>query len=457
MAGIGFELYKILQEGTLGSILKVLFLGTIIVAGPWILSVLSIYVIQKYAYSAISEAPDLFTVSIVYVYAFSLIIFGGTHYIFSRYIADQIYIENDEAIPPALQTILYLITILSVIISGIFVLFNDFSYINNSGLYKFSLILLFIVINIIWVMLIYIALLKEYNKIFISYLFGVAVSIGGVFYLGKDYGVAGAVLGYTLGQLIIVVLLLLISQKSYPLKRIGINMELFTYFGKYKYLFFIGMFFNLGIWSDKIMYWFVLGNNIKGTLFFYYINYDIPVFLAFLTMIPGLVYFLVVSEPVFHTEYTNFIRNILEDTLKDIRMKKDLMLKSLRDGVSRLIFFQGVWTIGLMMNMGQFLSFMGYEFIDRSIISVLIVAVFFHIMSLTLQIYLLYLELRREALLSTVIYFVGNAVLTLLFIFWEFPIPGVSYMIAAFLSSSYSGYHLISKSPIIDFIIFNKR
>ena len=217
------------------------------------------------------------------------------------------------------------------------------------------------------------------------------------------------------------------------------------------------MFFNLGIWSDKIMYWFTLGSNIEGTLYYYYINYDIPVFLAFLTMIPGLVYFLVVSEPTFHTDYTIFIKNVLQDTLRNIKEKKEQMLKSLRDGVSRLMFFHGAWTIGLIMNMKQFLSFMGYEFIDRTVITVLLFAVYFHIISLTLQIYLLYLELRKEALLSTVIYFAGNAIFTLIFISFEFSITGVSYMLAAFLSSGYSGYHLIKKAPIIDFIIFNKR
>lgn len=457
MAGIGFELYKILQKGTLGSILKVLFLGTVIVAGPWILSVLSMYFIQKYAYMAISENPVMFTVTIVYLYAFSLIFFGGIHYIFSRYIADMMYIENHESIPTALVTVFYIIIALSVAMSAAFVLFNDFSMLEYPDLYKVSLCMLFVALNLIWIMLIYIALLKEYNKIFFAYLAGVIVSIEGVYNFGQTYGVAGALLGYTLGQITIILLLVLIAQKSYPNKSITINKEFFSYFKGYKYLFFLGMFFNLGIWADKIIYWFVYGTNIDGTLYYYYAIYDLPVFLAFLTMIPALVYFLVVSEPGFHREYIKFIKNILEDTLAGIQQNKAGMIKSLKRGTTQLLLFQAVWTIGLMVNIKEFLAFMGYSSVNTEILNILLVAVFFHIMAMTLQIYLLYFEFRKEAVLSAAIYFIFNAVLTVIFIFINITLPGISYMISALFSSCYSAYHLFKKAPIIDYIIFNRR
>ena len=72
-------------------------------------------------------------------------------------------------------------------------------------------------------------------------------------------------------------------------------------------------------------------------------------------MIPGLVYFLVVSEPIFHTAYTEFIKNILEDNITTIYRKKNNMIRSLKNGVSQLLLFQGVWTIGLVMNTENFL------------------------------------------------------------------------------------------------------
>ncbi len=456
MAGIGFELYRILHRGTLSSILKAFFLGIVIVAGPWILSVISIYLIQKFAFTAISENPALFTVTIVYVYAFSLFLFGGIHYIFSRYIADMLYIEDHESIPPALISIVLVTITISTLISSIFIYLNDFSFVRNETLYVGSLVFLFAIINILWIMLIYVALLKEYNKIFFTYLTGTLVSIGGVFFLGENYGVAGALFGYSTGQFLIILVLFLISLRSYPVKKFSVNTDMFKYFFEFKYLFFMGLFFNMAIWADKILYWFINGVNIHGTLFYYFIQYDIPVFLAYITMIPGLVYFLVVSETIFHRKYLDFVKNLLSDTIREMNMRKDAMLSALKKGGSGLVLFQLVWTAALILNIDSVLEFMGYAHINKTIMIILLVAVFFHMCALVLQIYLLYLELRKEALLAAFIYLLGNSIFTLTSILYLHLVPGTSYLAASLISSSYCLYHLYKKAPVIDFILFTR-
>ncbi len=457
MAGIGFELYRILHKGTISSLFKVFFLGAIIVAGPWILSVLSIYFIQKYAHVAISEHPALFTVSIVYVYAFSLVLFGGVHYVFSRYIADMLYIEEKESIPTALVTGIGLVILISAAVSGIFFMFNDFSMLEYPRLYTWSLAFLFITANIIWIMLVYVSLLKEYNRIFFAYLAGVMGSVSGVYFLGGAYGVAGAVLGYGLGQFLIVALLILISLKSYPLKKLRINRDMLGYFKKFRYLFLLGTFFNAAIWADKIIYWVVYGEKIEGTLYRYFIQYDIPVFLAFMSMIPGLVYFLVISEPIFHTAYFTFMKNILSDNLKRIKANREAMTGNLKRGLGQLVLFQGVWTLGLILNTEKFLAFMGYGGVDTLVVNILFAAVFFHMISMTTQIYLLYLEFRLEAVISTAIYLGGSILLTIVFLIMGINRPGLSYLLAAFFSSLYTGAVLALKVPGIDHIVFTRR
>jgi uncharacterized membrane protein len=457
MAGIGFELYKILHRGTLSSIIQAFFLGMIIVAGPWILSVITIYIIQTYTFGAIADNPALFTVSIVYVYAFSLFLSGGFHYVFSRYIADQLYIENYKTIPSALFTAIVLITILSIIPVIAFVLFNDFSFIPFTLLYVLSLITLFLVINILWIMLVYIALLKEYYKIFFSYLAGTIASIYGVIYLGKMYGVAGALCGYTIGQAVIVLLLIIISQISYPLKKLTVNTKFIVSFKEHKRIFLMGWFFNMAIWSDKMLYWFLQGQHIPGTLYYYYIPYDIPVFLAYLTMIPGLVYFLIIAETDFHKKFFEFISQILEDPFHYIQIKKHKMLLSLKNGIKGIVFFQSIWTFGILIKLPQILDFLGYSHtINIYIMRILLIAVFFHMLTLNLMIYLLYMELQFEAAIAACLYLVLNSAATLFSIHYFQLLPGTSYMLASVATTLYCTYHLYKKAPIIDFIIFNR-
>lgn len=457
MAGIGFELYKILQKGTLSSIVQAFFLGIIIIAGPWILSVLTIYIIQRYAYMAIGDNPSLFTVSIVYVYAFSLFFTGGLHYVFSRYIADMVFIENYDDIPPALLTAIILVMVVSIIPVVLFILCNDFSFINHTGVYIVSLTSLFIIINILWLLLVYISLLKVYYKIFFSYLTGTIASIVGVYYFGSLYGVAGALAGYTVGQAIIVVLLLAISQTFYPVKKVTMSKSFLKSFKEHNRIFLMGCFFNMAIWSDKMLYWFFKGKNISNTLYYYCITYDIPVFLAYLTMIPGLVYFLIVVETDFHKYFTDFIKNILDDSWRYIQIKKNKMLLSLKNGIKGLIFFQSIFTIALLLKIDTLLNISGYsQTVDINILRILIIAVFFHMLTLNLMLYLLYLELQSNAATAACIYLLLNVVGTIVAIFYTNWLPGTSYLFASFVAAIYCGYHLYKKAPIIDFIIFSR-
>jgi uncharacterized membrane protein len=48
MAGIGFELRKVITKGGLGSFIKAAFSGVMIVAGPWLLSIVGITLIRQF-------------------------------------------------------------------------------------------------------------------------------------------------------------------------------------------------------------------------------------------------------------------------------------------------------------------------------------------------------------------------------------------------------------------------
>ncbi len=367
------------------------------------------------------------------------------------------YVKDKKSIPSALVTISLLVILLSFTIAATFLYFNNFTTLKYPFMYKSAFIFLFIVVNMIWIMLVYVALLKEYNKIFIAYFIGIIASIGGVYLFGRRYGVAGALAGYAAGQFLIVFLLLAISHKSYPLKFFCFNKQIFSYFKSFGYLFLMGMFFNFGIWIDKIIYWFYYGIHIKGTIFYFFIPYDIPVFLAYLSMIPGLVYFLIITEPMFHTACYKFVKNIHSNTLKQIKENKNNMRHYLNKGFLQLVLFQGVWTLGLVLNSSQFINFMGYVTVRLNIMNILFVAVFFHLIVLTLQIYLLYLEFRKEALIASLIYFLGNFILTFVFIALNFIVPGLSYLLSALLAAFYSAFMLFKNVPHIDYIIFNRN
>ena len=145
MAGIGFELQRVLRRGGIGSFFKVVLAGSIVVAGPWILTILGIFFIGKYAETSLGALRDVFTGSIVYSYAFSLIIFGGTHYIFTRYVADLIYEEKHREAGSALLSFSLLIGIVAGVIAWIASMQITVFSGNQRNFYRIASVLLFVI------------------------------------------------------------------------------------------------------------------------------------------------------------------------------------------------------------------------------------------------------------------------------------------------------------------------
>ncbi len=180
MAGIGFELQRVLKKGGIGSCFKVILAGSIVVAGPWILTILGIFFIGRYAETALGAYRNLFTGAIVYCYAFSLIIFGGTHYIFTRYVADLIYMDRNREAGSALVSFSLLVTLLAIIIGLVALRWINLPEDDNGYIYKIAFVTLFVFVNIIWLLMIFISLIKQFMAIFILYLIGMVISFLGV-------------------------------------------------------------------------------------------------------------------------------------------------------------------------------------------------------------------------------------------------------------------------------------
>ena len=68
-----------------------------------------------------------------------------------------------------------------------------------------------------------------------------------------------------------------------------------------------GFLYNLAIWADKFIFWFnsqtsvAIISPLRGSPI-----YDLPIFLAYLSIIPGMAVFLLRMETDFAEQYTNF-------------------------------------------------------------------------------------------------------------------------------------------------------
>lgn len=409
MAGIGFELQRVLRKGGIVSFLKVALAGTIITAGPWLMSVVGILLIGRTSGSALGEGQRLFLGVISYSFAFGLFVFGGSHYIFTRFVADLVYEEKNREAGSALLLFVLATIVVAGVMAVVAVRFIQPQGISHVGVFRVSIALLFVVINVNWLLMIFVSLLKQFIRIFIVYLLGVVLSFLGVNLLAAPLGLAGALLGFAGGQGFIVIVLYALTVKEFAPGSLPIRAAL-RYFGTFRYLFLCGTLYYWGIWIDKMVYWFTCGSSVQGTFIRIFDFYDIPVFFANLALIPGLVYFMIINETEFYIRLKVLLKGLQSGTYVKIQEQKYLLVRSIRQGMREQTVLQGVFTAILVLAAAEISRVVFAGGVNVLVLRLTFVAVFFHLSYLTLLIFLFYYQLYRTSALVAAVFLVLNAV-----------------------------------------------
>jgi uncharacterized membrane protein len=260
------------------------------------------------------------------------------------------------------------------------------------------------------VLLIFATLLRRFARIFLVYALGMAAALAGVAVLAPRLGLAGAILGFDLGQLVIVAALSGMTFHSFPPSRE--RLPLIRAFGRFRNLFLSGTLYYWGIWVDKIVVWFTAGQPYPGTFIRTFEPYDIPVFFASLALIPGMVYFMVTAETQFFVRLKVFLKCLRSAMYRDIQEKKYRLLQSAVAGFREQSALQGIFTVVLIVGAREIaVGLLGG--VQVLTLRLTFAAVFFHLSYLTLLIYLYYFQVYARSALLALLYFVVNLAVSL--------------------------------------------
>src|SRR5690606_4628947 len=97
----------------------------------------------------------------------------------------------------------------------------------------------------------------------------------------------------------------------------------------------VGLLYNLGIWADKFVFWMNPGTSepVIGPLRSSVV-YDLPIFLAYLSIIPGMAVFLMRIETDFAEQYDNYFATIRAGrTLDEIEQARHKMTSVVRQAL----------------------------------------------------------------------------------------------------------------------------
>ncbi|MDF3834863.1 exopolysaccharide Pel transporter PelG [Cupriavidus basilensis] len=413
MAGIGFELRKMLRRDSLSGMLGAYAYAGIISSGPWILSIVGILLIGLLSLPFVvpGSLVTQFQVSVTYLIAVSLILTGPMQLAFTRFTSDRLFEKRDHLVLSNYHAVALLVTVLS---GAIGIGCGIFAFQAQSVLYRLLMTAGFVVMSNIWIAVIFLSGMKQYKAIVWTFLLGYTLTVGAALGL-RDFGLEGLLLGFVAGQLSLLTAMVVLIYRNYTSPRF-MSFEVFQRRYAYPSLMAIGLLYNLGIWLDKFMFWYSpsTGQQVIGPLHASII-YDIPVFLAYLAIIPGMAVFLVRIETDFVEYYDAFYNAVRGgSSLEHIEDMRNTMVQTIRLGLYEIVKVQAIAALLLFVVGKWVLAALGISELYLPLLYVDVIGASLQVVLLgVLNIYF-YLDRRREVLLLSGLFVILNVLLTLM-------------------------------------------
>ncbi|MFT7623440.1 MAG: putative membrane protein [Myxococcota bacterium] len=408
MAGIGFRLREIVQAKTYTEWAQLYFYSAVIFAGPWLSSVLCLAALSVFALPDLQqEGVALFTITVVYCYAFSLITTGAVQLPVTRYVADRLYVGGASGVVPSFVSVVILTAPIQALSAAAFLAFCDVSL-----AYKVSAMGLYVVISLIWMAMIYLSAAKDYGSIVLGFILGYATSFGLGQLFASWFGVEGLLSGFLAGQTLLCFWLVWRIFEEFA-NSTSFNLEFVGAFKAYPNLAWAGFFYSAGIWVDKLIFWFGGGGIRVHSLFYTHFPYDSAMFFAYLTIVPSLALFLVRVEVDFYEAYKAYFGGILnKEPLASIESRRAEMVTRLKVALYKVLIYQGLCTIAVLVLMPWFLDWMNISRVHTNLFRVAAIAGVVHVMLLLSFIILLYFDFRGAVMWLSLLFFVSNALLS---------------------------------------------
>lgn len=452
MAGIAYALRKLAEKDNLLNLAFALTYSVFISSGSWLFTTLAVGIILVFGPSLIpfSILREFQTV-IVYNFSLSFVFAGLFSFVICRDVSDKIYSRQYEKLSGVFigsLCLLYLIAIPVIVFLYVFVAIFDFKIV-------FAASINFLLLVGIWHISIFLTTLKEYKTISFSFLFGMILSIITSLFMGSEgFGTAGLLNGFNVGLVLITGILLTLIVYEYP----PVILEPFGFLKSYiKYweLALGGLICNIGIWIDKWMMWFSPDSIKYPSNLVLDLNYSNAMFLAYLTIIPGLAYFLYSIEFLFDKEILKFYNSINKKaSLSQIIDMKDEVIKCLYNSMIGYFFVQGVFTITALVMAVQILNFLNVPMVQLCIFKFGLLGAFYQFFFVFFVNILFYIDQRKSILGIYLLFLVLNSSLTYASIQLGFRFYGIGFFLAALITFFISAIVVIVKIRRLDYHAF---
>ena len=434
MAGIGFELRHMLRKNTLLSLVQAYAYAGVIGSGPWVLSIIGILLVGLFSASVVVPATLVtqFQTSVTYLVACSLIYTGLAQLAFTRFIADRLFEKRKRVVMPNLHGLMLLVLLGAAVLATLAL----FVLLPGLGLaYRLLMLAGFMLLSGVWVLTVLLSGMKRYKAIVGLFALSYGLIVVSALLL-RPWGLEGLLGAFVLGHYVLLAgMWLLVVQEFQPARQL-IAFDFLRPSKLYPSLVAIGFLYNLGVWADKFMFWFfpptsqpIIG-QLRASLI-----YDLPVFLSYLSIIPGMAVFLVRIETDFVEYYDKFYDAVRSGgSLEYIQDMRDEMVYSIRQGLAEIAKIQTLAVLVTFVAGPSILQALGISQLYLPLLYIQVIGASLQVVLLSVLNIFFYLDVRRIILGLCAEFLVLNILLTALTLWLGAAFYGYGFTLAVLIT-----------------------
>lgn len=432
MAGIGFELRRILKKNTLLSYLEAYSLAAIIGSGPWVLSILALMLIGILSFGRVFPTDLIiqFLVLVTYLMAGSLILSGLFQLMLTRFISDRVFQNEEHKVTPNLLGCMLVMSLGALVIGA-----GLLSISSLAANIKMSMLTAFVVLCNLWLIIVFLSGMKQYYRIVLTLLGGYSLMVLTT-WLMPPLGLFGLLAIFVSSQAIIAFTLLFFILRHYPSDQL-IAFDFLKRRNAFISLALCGLFYNLGVWVDKFVFWFSIETSfIVIDIFRASYIYDLPIFIAYLAIIPGMAVFMLHMETDFAAANEQFYKTVREGgTLESIFLLKDKMVLACKNSLYQIFKIQGLTLALLLLWSEEILRLLKIDLAYLHLLYVDLVGVSLQVIVMAILNVMFYLDKRYQALILILVMTVANLSLSLFSIDLGLAFYGYGFAFAMLIST----------------------
>lgn len=457
--GFGKKLMRIFRTNSIISSLYGFLYSAVVTIAPMFLVIINV-VLMSYVlgYSKLNYASrELFTETVLYQFIFSLLLASPFNAVLSKYTSDLIYLERFEDLW-ACYFAGFFCQILLASAVGIPFFWHECTVGKVDILFVLVSYWGYIALGLIFYNMIYLSILKDYKKISLFYLAGMATAfcLGLLFARVLNWEITfSMLLALAIGYLIAAVLEFALLKRYFTVQSRAYG-QVYKYMRQNWKLILANTFYILGLYTHNFVFWTTDLKKVVVNSFVSADPYDMASFLGLLTSITTSVIFIVRVEMYFHGRYRDYSEAVIGGRGRDIRKAQVRMFRQLSGELIELVRVQFIISVVVFLVFLIFLPQFGFSGLIMQIYPCLAAGYFAMFIMYAAIIFMYYFNDLTGALRTSMLFWLatlaGSIVATQLPAIWY----GLGLVIGALTAWTYVYFRLRWIERNLDVHIFCK-